>query len=667
MIPILYDSSEIAFTNNGLGRLRDCISCVVTEERNGIYECDFEYPLNGANYDKIQLGRIIAIKHDDTNDIQPFDIVSCSKPINGIVTFHANHVSYRQSKLTVAGTNINSLADALTLLGTATPGNPFTYETDMVKTGYLAAANGIPRSVRQMLGGIEGSILDAYGGEYEWDGFVVRLLSARGVQRDLTIRYGVNMLEYNEDTDYSNTYTAVIPYWAAEEDIVVGSMVSSGQEPYNGLANCVPLDLSEKFETQPTVAQLEEAAASYMLSNQTHLPSNSIEIKFVQLQDSNEYAQFAPLLKCELCDSVNVIFPDYKTTGQFKIVKTVYNALLERYESLELGTLSTTLSEALGVSQSSGSSYSGGGGGGGGSAVTFYGTSSVAAATAAKTVTVDNSFALATGVMVTVKFQYSNSASNPTLNVNGSGAISIKRYGTTAPGTAASTSWNAESAVTFVYDGTYWQMIGWLNTTYSEITAAAATSSSGSTTGLASGRRLSAAVAAFESVKSVNGSTGTVTVQETLVSGTNIKTINNQSILGSGDITISAGGGADYVVEQNVENGWIYRKWNSGVSECWYKEDVGAIQGQYSNGGGYDTGTTSARFVLTPANFPANLFIDVPIVDCTIRGRERAFYSVPSVNPTATAVGSWYGHRSASLSGNQRAITFQFYCIGEWK
>lgn len=124
---------------------------------------------------------------------------------------------------------------------------------------------------------------------------------------------------------------------------------------------------------------------------------------------------------------------------------------------------------------------------------------------------------------------------------------------------------------------------------------------------------------------------------------------------------------ADYIIEQGTENGWIYRKWNSGVSECWYKEDVGAIQGQYSDGGGYDTGTTSARFVLTPSNFPANLFIDTPIVDCTIRGRERGFYSVPSVNPTPTAVGSWYGHRNAQLSSNQRAITFQFYCIGAWK
>ena len=61
MIPILYDKTETAFISNGLGRLRDCISCIVSEERNGIYECDFEYPVDGANYNLIQVGRIIGV------------------------------------------------------------------------------------------------------------------------------------------------------------------------------------------------------------------------------------------------------------------------------------------------------------------------------------------------------------------------------------------------------------------------------------------------------------------------------------------------------------------------------------------------------------------------------------------------------------------------------
>ena len=164
MIPILYDKTETAFTSNGLGRLYDCISCTVTEERNGIYECDFEYPVTGANYEKIIIGRIVGVTHEDSNDIQPFDIVSFEKPIDGIVTFHAVHISYRQNYMTVTGNNINSLSAAFTLLGNAKPSNPFHYATDKTSSGFLACADGTPRTVRQILGGIEGSILDAYGG-----------------------------------------------------------------------------------------------------------------------------------------------------------------------------------------------------------------------------------------------------------------------------------------------------------------------------------------------------------------------------------------------------------------------------------------------------------------------------------------------------------------------
>ena len=149
MIPILYDSNETSFASNGLGRLRDCISGIVVEERNGVYELDFDYPVDGANFDKIQCGRIVAVRHDDSNDVQPFDIVSYSKPINGIVSFHCVHISYRQRGLVVSGKNINTLTDAFTLLkNNATPTNPFTYEADFTSTAYMAAADGTPRSVR---------------------------------------------------------------------------------------------------------------------------------------------------------------------------------------------------------------------------------------------------------------------------------------------------------------------------------------------------------------------------------------------------------------------------------------------------------------------------------------------------------------------------------------
>lgn len=361
MIPILYEKDEFAFTSNGLGRLRDCITCEVTEERNGIYECDFTYPVDGANYEDIICGRIIGVVHDDSDDVQPFDIVSYSRPMDGVVTFHCVHISYRLTGYTTSGTNINTLADALTMLSTTNPPMPFTFESNFTSTGYMSSADGTPRTVRQFLGGVEGSILDTYGGEYEWERFRVLLKKARGEQRDFTVRYGLNMVSYEEESDYNGTYNQCIPYWTDGQNSVYGDVVSSGSPTYTGRDICVPLDLSDKFEEMPTQANLEAKALSYMQNKQTNLPRQNIKVDFIRLQDSPEYEQFESLLQCRLCDSIGVVFPLYGMQGTFKIVRTVYDVLGERFTEMELGALSVSLSEALGIDQMGGGSYIGGG------------------------------------------------------------------------------------------------------------------------------------------------------------------------------------------------------------------------------------------------------------------------------------------------------------------
>lgn len=355
MIPILYEKDETLFASNGLGRLRDMISCVVTEERNGIYECDFEYPITADDFNDIQLGRIIGVTHDDSDDIQPFDIVSYEKPIDGVVKFHCTHISYRQSYLTVSGKNINSLADAFARLKNyATPTNPFTYETDKTSTGYLASITGVPMSVRSILGGVEGSILDAYGGEYEWDKFRVILHNSRGTDRDFTIRYGVNMVDFNEELSTEGTYSACIPYWTDGTKVVRGSKVTWG-DTVTGRGECVPLDVSDKFESKPTAAQVEAKALSLMKRQNTSIPVQNLHVEFIRLQDMPEYAGFGNLLKCGLCDTIKVVFPFSPSAATFKIVKTTWDVLGDRYESMELGDLSMSLSEALGVSENSNS------------------------------------------------------------------------------------------------------------------------------------------------------------------------------------------------------------------------------------------------------------------------------------------------------------------------
>ena len=362
MIPILYEKDEIAFISNGLCRLRDCISCIVTEERNGIYECDFEYPIDGANFDYIIPGRIVGVTHDDTGDVQPFDIVGYSRPIDGIVTFHCVHISYRLSEACFNATApVNSLTEAMAEFAyrQLTGVIPFTFTADFKANGYASAFSKIPQSARRLLGGVEGSVLDAYGGEYEWDKWNVRLLKSRGEYKDFSIRYGVNMLAYNEDYDSSGCYSSCRPYWTDGTTLVVGDEQTNGGITPSGRNVCVPLDVSDKFESLPTKAQVEAMGLLVMNQQNPTIPAQNIKVSFVRLQDFPEYEGFENLLKCKLCDTIKVIFPDYNSSADFKIVKTVWNVLESRYDEMELGDLSVTLADVLGISSKTTEGYNG--------------------------------------------------------------------------------------------------------------------------------------------------------------------------------------------------------------------------------------------------------------------------------------------------------------------
>lgn len=356
MIPILFEQDELSFNSNGICRLRDCTRCEVTEERNGIYELEFDYPVDGANFDQIKVGRIIAVTHDDNGDVQPFDIVSHSKSISGVATFRGVHVSYRLTGITATLKNINVIVDALIGFGSGTPSNPFIFTTDMGSNtaGKMGAADGTPRTIREMMGGVEGSFIDTWGGEFKFDRFNVEILRARGKDKNVTISYGVNMTEYVDEVDVSDSYTAVVPFWFQEDvGAVVGNMVDSGFK-LNGRIVCIPMDLTDQYETKPTKTQLQNMAASKLKSIKPYNPARNITVNFIKLSDSPDYSVFSPLEKCQLCDYVTVRFPLYGVDSPYKIVRVVYDVLQERYIEMELGNLSTSLAEALGINSDGG-------------------------------------------------------------------------------------------------------------------------------------------------------------------------------------------------------------------------------------------------------------------------------------------------------------------------
>lgn len=348
MIPILYEQTEKQFTSGGLGFLADCTRCQVSQERNGIFECEFEYPITGPLYDKIQERRIIFAAHDDSGDPQPFDIYARSAPINGIVTFYAHHISYRLSNSVVMPFKATSIADAMLKIQAniiTDRDDDFTFWTDKTTSGDYEKK--VPSIVRTTLGGEEGSLLDVYGrGDYEFDKFAVRLYQNKGRETDIEIRYGKNITNIEHKIDDSESYNAIVPYWLNEENGALVTLPEGYISHDDGTAYVVaiPFPMNEYFETMPTVAAMRQKAQQLLDSSEAWVPSEDFKVNFVQLWQTEEYKDYAPLQRVNLCDTVRVYYPDLGVNAvREKVVKTVYNTLLDRYDEITLNELPTTL------------------------------------------------------------------------------------------------------------------------------------------------------------------------------------------------------------------------------------------------------------------------------------------------------------------------------------
>ena len=366
MIPILFEKAETNFTTNGIGRLSDAIRCTVEEQRNGLYELEMEYPIDGRHYSDITEGAIIYTRHSDALDAQPFRIYRITRPLNGIITIDAAHISYDLNKIVVSPFTASSAAEVFARIPNYTINDcPFDFWTDKATAGTFTVA--VPTAIRAMLGGTEGSVLDVYGtGEYEFDGFTVKLYLHRGTDNGVTIRYGKNLTEL-EQVREQDTITGVAPYWAKDGDVVVlsegalysvyeaykdknGTEYTDGSETYMGQTGdvaVIPLDLSNNWQEAPTEAQLRAAAASWLAANEKKVPDENITVSFVQLWQTNEFKNLAPLQRVNLCDTVTIQYEKLGISAKAKVIRTVYDALLERYDEVELGEPKSTLASTI--------------------------------------------------------------------------------------------------------------------------------------------------------------------------------------------------------------------------------------------------------------------------------------------------------------------------------
>lgn len=351
MVPRLFEKSETDFTGLGLRNLVDAISCTVTEERNGIFELELVYPISGAGFDEVTEDRIILAKASENGNPQAFRIYRIDKVITGQATINARHISYQLSFTPVpalSGTgNAQSAMNALK--AAALDSCPFTFTSDIAASKNYSIP--IPSAIRTALGGMEGSILDTYGGEYEWDNWDVILHESRGADKGVKISYGKNLTGLDRATDIGDTITGVMAYFVKDDGTIVYSspkVIQNGHVSDYAHGRTLVLDISGEFDSEPTTAQVTAYATTYLATTALAEASEALTVDFVPLWQTTDYG--APYVEhIDLCDIVTVEYKKLGVSVKKQVTKTVFNVLTDRYDSIELGGEATVVDTLEGL------------------------------------------------------------------------------------------------------------------------------------------------------------------------------------------------------------------------------------------------------------------------------------------------------------------------------
>lgn len=349
--PILYTAQDFAVQgasdtyDNGVGMLSDVISIKVTEALNDEYELEFKYPVNGIHYEDIQLQNVVVVKANLRDRTQPFRIYKITKPINGIVTVNAQHISYDLNGIPVLPFGAEDCTSAMAYMnqnGNIVSHN-FVFITD--KSTIAPFVSDIPRSARALLGGYEGSLLDVYGGHYHFDRYTVDMLDDRGIDQGISIRYGKNLEDITDEHDSSQAYTSVLPYWRytdSEDEsnnyTIIGPVVTvADSDPSTTKVKVV--DFTEDFEEEPVLEDLQSAAEAYMNEYGINVPTRNISLSYADDPDAMNLLG--------LGDPVNIYCINLGINLKSRCIKVVFNPMENRNERVEFGELRSNIANTI--------------------------------------------------------------------------------------------------------------------------------------------------------------------------------------------------------------------------------------------------------------------------------------------------------------------------------
>ena len=365
MKPILYNATETLFDSYGLGEM-SANKATVTRERNGNYTLYIEYPVGGYLTPLFKQDMRIKADAGVRTKNQTFYISRIVKDSSHVIKIYAKHISHLTETMGIVhGTTAVGDANAAlarwseSLVG----GVEFRTWSDIETEGKASWTVDKFRTAREALGGVEGSILDVWGGEYEFDNTIIRLHKQLGRKTPTVLEYGRNILSAEEDENSESSYTSIYPYASYTPEADEGGrqadpvfvtlpekIVDSQWVKMYADRRVQVVDFSSKFTEKetPTLDKLRKMAERYVHDNRIGIPKTSIKVEYVDLTKTLDYADMAFMEEVELCDIVPIFYPKIGLTNEDgKVVVVNYDVLNDRNESIEIGTIGQRMKSAM--------------------------------------------------------------------------------------------------------------------------------------------------------------------------------------------------------------------------------------------------------------------------------------------------------------------------------
>ena len=359
MIPRIYDRTFENYESNGLGLLRDVIECYVEEESNGIFELFIKYPVDSFLCEYIQRENIIKADASKSLKGQLFRIYHVSKPLDGIISAYARHITFDLANDTlnedIKLQDMTCQGAGNSMLSRGDFSSKFTIHSDIEMVGNYSMDR--KTDCLSAIAGTRGSLIDTFGNGPKLlrDNFDIHILKRRGSDNNVLIAYGKNLTGFELEEDDSDLITRIKPYATYTDDeqnphIVYGTAVDSSRIDSYSVIRSVWMDFSDKFKEDEEVTQskLNQMAINYFTNNKCDLPKMTYKVEFELLSQTEEYKDYEILEDIDMDDGVYIFNSKYGIRDQAKVVKTKYNPIAEKYISIELGEPRTSLSNILG-------------------------------------------------------------------------------------------------------------------------------------------------------------------------------------------------------------------------------------------------------------------------------------------------------------------------------